>query len=99
MNLEGFKAFFVYYTTVYDMVVKIDYFASAIEVNSKEAPFDLKEAVHVFTQFFAVANRMLIWSRSTRGFAQPSIWVNACILPTAITANDEYFYLYCALGS
>ena len=60
MNLEGFKAFFVYYATVYEMVVKIDYFTSAIEVNSKEAPFDSKEAVHVFTQFFALASRMLI---------------------------------------
>tara|TARA_A100001011_G_scaffold55866_1_gene54723 strand:+ start:495 stop:623 length:129 start_codon:yes stop_codon:yes gene_type:complete len=42
------------------MVVKADYFTSAIEVNSKEAPFDSKEAVHVFTQFFALASRMLI---------------------------------------
>ena len=60
MNLEGFKAFFVCYATVYEMVVKVDYFTSAIEVNSKEAPFDSKESVHVFTQFFAVASRMLI---------------------------------------
>ena len=45
MNLEGFKAFFVYYATVYEMVVKVEYFTSAIEVNSKEAPFDSKEAV------------------------------------------------------
>jgi hypothetical protein len=60
MNLEGFKAFFVYYATVYEMVIIVDYFMSAIEVNSKEAPFDSKEAVHVFTQFFALASRMLI---------------------------------------
>ena len=60
MNLEGFKAYFVYYVTVYEMVVKVEYFTSAIEVNSKEARFDSKEAVHVFTQFFAVANRVLI---------------------------------------
>ena len=60
MNSKGFKAFFVYYATVYEMVVKIDYFTSASEDNSKEAPFDSKEAVHVFTQFFAVANRVLI---------------------------------------
>ena len=49
MDLEGFKAFYVYYATVYEMVIKVDYFTSAIEVNSKEAPFDSKEAVHVFT--------------------------------------------------
>jgi len=42
------------------MVVKVEYFTSAIEVNSKEAPFDSKEAVHVFTQFSALASRMLI---------------------------------------
>ena len=60
MNLEGFKAFFVYYATVYKMVVKVDYFMSAIEVNSKEAPFDSKEAVHVFTQFLALASRVFI---------------------------------------
>ena len=49
MNSKGFKAFIVYYATVYEMVVKLDYFTSAIEVNSKEAPYDSKEAVHVFT--------------------------------------------------
>ena len=94
MNSKEFKAFFVYYATVYEMVVKLDYFTSAIEVNSKEAPFDSKEAVHVFTQFFAVASRVLIRSRSTRGFAQTSVWVNACILPMTITAIDEHVYLY-----
>lgn len=60
MNLEGFKAFFVYYATVYEMVIIVDYFMSAIEVNSKEAPFDSKEAVHVFTQFLALASRVFI---------------------------------------
>ena len=60
MNLEGFKAFFVYYASVYEMMVKVYYFTSAIGVNSKEAPFDSKEAVHVFTQFFALASLMLI---------------------------------------
>ena len=49
MNLEGFKAFYVYYATVYEMVIKVDYFTSAIEVNYKEAPFDSKEAAHAFT--------------------------------------------------
>lgn len=60
MNLEGFKAFFVYYASVDGVIVKVEYFTSAIEVNSKEAPFNSKEAVHVFTQFFAVASRVLI---------------------------------------
>ena len=60
MNLEGFKALFVYYATVYEMVVKVDYFTSSIEVNSEEAPFDSKEAVNVFTQFFTLTSRMLI---------------------------------------
>ena len=45
MNLEGFKAFFVYYASVDGVIVKVEYFTSAIEVNSKEAPFDSKEAV------------------------------------------------------
>lgn len=99
MNSKGFKAFIVYYATVYEMVVKLDYFTSAIEVNSKEAPFDSKEAVHVFTQFFVVASRVLIRSRSTRGFAKTRVWVNACILPMTITAINEHVYLYCALDS
>ena len=60
MNSEGFKAFFVYYASVYEMVVKVEYFTSAIEVNSKEAPFDSKEAVHFFTQFLALASRVFI---------------------------------------
>ena len=45
MKLEGFKAFFVYYASVDGVIVKVEYFTSAIEVNSKEAPLDSKEAV------------------------------------------------------
>ena len=60
MNSEGFKAFVAYSAIVYEMVAKVDYLTSVIEVNSKEAPFELKEAVRVLTQFFAVASRMLI---------------------------------------
>ena len=60
VNLETAKAFFVNYATVDSVVVKVEYFISAIEFDSKKAPFDSKEAMHVFAQFFAVASRMFI---------------------------------------
>ena len=40
VNLEASKAFLVHYATVDGVVVKVECFTSAIEVNSKESPFD-----------------------------------------------------------
>ena len=45
VNLEAAKAFLVYYATVDGVVAEVEYFTGAIEVNSKEAPLDSKEAV------------------------------------------------------